>query len=136
MGSCILNVCVCSVVQSCLTLCNHGLQLTSLLCPWDSPGKNTRVGCHSLLQSYSIQPMKTIMENLKTIQKSVTCYSQSSLHGVGSTSHKFQGHQYLPSCRKETFLASKCNTNKGRGKNKHVSQSKLYKVLMIKSNDS
>ena len=21
-----------------------------LLCPWDSPGKNTRVGCHSLLQ--------------------------------------------------------------------------------------
>ena len=22
----------------------------ALLCPWDSPGKNTRVGCHSLLQ--------------------------------------------------------------------------------------
>ena len=21
-----------------------------LLCPWDSPGKNTRVGCHALLQ--------------------------------------------------------------------------------------
>ena len=21
-----------------------------LLCPWNSPGKNTRVGCHSLLQ--------------------------------------------------------------------------------------
>ena len=20
------------------------------LCPWDSPGKNTRVGCHALLQ--------------------------------------------------------------------------------------
>ena len=25
-------------------------QLTRLLCPWDSPGKNTGVGCHSLLQ--------------------------------------------------------------------------------------
>ena len=21
-----------------------------LLCPWDSPGKNSRVGCHALLQ--------------------------------------------------------------------------------------
>ena len=27
----------------------HQLQPTKLLCPWDSPGKNTRVGCHSLL---------------------------------------------------------------------------------------
>ena len=28
----------------------HGLKPTSLLCPWDSPGKNTGVGSHSLLQ--------------------------------------------------------------------------------------
>ena len=28
----------------------HGLWPTRLLCPWDFPGKNTRVGCHSLLQ--------------------------------------------------------------------------------------
>ena len=28
----------------------HGLQLTRLLCPWDSPGQNTGVGCHALLQ--------------------------------------------------------------------------------------
>ena len=28
----------------------HGLQPTGLLCPWDSPGKTTGVGCHSLLQ--------------------------------------------------------------------------------------
>ena len=28
----------------------HGLQPTRLLCPWDFAGKNTRVGCHSLLQ--------------------------------------------------------------------------------------
>ena len=27
-----------------------GLQPTGLLSPWDFPGKNTRVGCHSLLQ--------------------------------------------------------------------------------------
>ena len=27
----------------------HGLQPTSLLCQWDSPGKNTGMGCHFLL---------------------------------------------------------------------------------------
>ena len=29
---------------------HHGLQLTRLLCPWDSPGKNTGGGCLALLQ--------------------------------------------------------------------------------------
>ena len=28
----------------------YGLQPARLLCPWDSPGKNTGVGCHALLQ--------------------------------------------------------------------------------------
>ena len=28
----------------------RGLQPTRLLCPWDSPGKNTGVGCHAILQ--------------------------------------------------------------------------------------
>ena len=28
----------------------HGLYPARLLCPWNSPGKNTDVGCHSLLQ--------------------------------------------------------------------------------------
>ena len=28
----------------------HGLQPTRLLSPWNSPGKTTGVGCHSLLQ--------------------------------------------------------------------------------------
>ena len=27
-----------------------GLQPIGLFCPWDSPGKNTGVGCHALLQ--------------------------------------------------------------------------------------
>ena len=34
--------------QLCLTFC-HPMS-TRLLCPWDSPGKHARVGCHSLLQ--------------------------------------------------------------------------------------
>ena len=32
------------------SLSPHGLQPARLLCPWNSLGKNTRVGCHTLLQ--------------------------------------------------------------------------------------
>ena len=38
------------VAQSGLTLCDPWTVATSLLCPQDFPGKNTGVGCHSLLQ--------------------------------------------------------------------------------------
>ena len=44
-------VCVCeadSVVSN--SLWPHGLFPTRFLCPWDSPGKNTGVGCHVILQ--------------------------------------------------------------------------------------
>ena len=37
-------------LPSCLTLRSYGLWPTRLLCLWDCPGKNTRVGCHTLLQ--------------------------------------------------------------------------------------
>ena len=37
------------VAQSCPTLQPRGLQPTRLLHPWDSPGKNTGVGCHSCI---------------------------------------------------------------------------------------
>ena len=38
----------CSVTSN--SLRPHGLQPTRLLCPWDSPGKQTGAGCHLLLQ--------------------------------------------------------------------------------------
>ena len=39
------------LLQLCPTLCDpmNSRQPTRLLCPWGSPGKNTRVGCHFLL---------------------------------------------------------------------------------------
>ena len=41
-------VCVCSVMPD--SLQHHGLWPTRLFCPWNSPGDNTGVGCHFLLQ--------------------------------------------------------------------------------------
>ena len=44
-----LRLCYAVFAQSCLTLL-WPLFCDRLLCPWNSPGKNTRVFCHSLLQ--------------------------------------------------------------------------------------
>ena len=39
------------VTQSCPTLCDPWtVARQGPLCPWDSPGKNTGVGCYALLQ--------------------------------------------------------------------------------------
>ena len=46
-----LHIRVCCAVLSCFSSVRpHGLQSARLLCPWDSPGKNTGVGCDALLQ--------------------------------------------------------------------------------------
>ena len=47
-----ITVCVCAPSPSVVSdsLQPHGLQPARLLCPWDSPGKSTGVGCHPLLQ--------------------------------------------------------------------------------------
>ena len=42
--------CESEVAQSSPTLRSHGLKPARLLSPWDSPGKNTGVGCHFLFQ--------------------------------------------------------------------------------------
>ena len=41
---------LCLVIQSCPTLCDSMDCIARLLCPWDSAGNNTGVGCHFLLQ--------------------------------------------------------------------------------------
>ena len=44
-----VNLCSVALVAS-NSLWRHGLQPARLLCPWNSLGKNTREGCHVLLQ--------------------------------------------------------------------------------------
>ena len=45
-----VHMCVLSHSVVCDSLRPHGLQPTSLLCPWNFPGKNAGMGCHFLLQ--------------------------------------------------------------------------------------
>ena len=48
--------------QSCPTLCDprDGRQPTRLPHPWDSPGKNTGVGCHFLLQCVKVKLLSRV----------------------------------------------------------------------------
>ena len=38
----------------------HRRKPTRLLCPWDSPGKNTGVGCHFLLQCVKVKSLSRV----------------------------------------------------------------------------
>ena len=38
----------------------HRRQPTRLSCPWDSPGKNTGVGCHFLLQCVKVKSLSRV----------------------------------------------------------------------------
>ena len=45
-----LHACMLSRFRCVQLFVPHRLYPTRLFCPWDSPGKNTGVGCHALLQ--------------------------------------------------------------------------------------
>ena len=44
----------------------HGRQPTRLLRPWDSPGKNTGVGCHFLLQCMKVKSESEVAQSCPT----------------------------------------------------------------------
>ena len=72
------------VAQSCPTLCEpiDGLS-TWLSLPWDSPGKNTGVGCHFLLQSMKVKSESEVAQLCLTLSDLMDCsLPGSSVHGI------------------------------------------------------
>ena len=63
-------------LQLCPTLRPHRQQPTRLPSPWDSPGKNTRVGCHFLLQCMKV---KVKVKSLSRIRLCVTPWTAAYL---------------------------------------------------------
>ena len=54
-----------------------------LLCPWDSPGKNTGVGCHFLLQCMKVKSESEVTQSHLTLSDPMDCsLPGSSIHGV------------------------------------------------------
>ena len=62
-------------LQSCLTLCDrpHRRQPTRLPRPWDSPGKNTGVGCHFLLQFMKVKSESEVAQSCPTPSDPMDC---------------------------------------------------------------
>ena len=58
-------------------------QPTRLPCPWDSPGKNTGVGCHFLLQCMKVKSESEVAQSCPTLSDPMD-YSLpgSSVHGI------------------------------------------------------
>ena len=58
-------------------------QPTRLLCPWDSPGKNTGVGCHFLLQCMKFKSESEVAQSCPTLSNPTDCsLPGSSIHGI------------------------------------------------------
>ena len=70
-------------LQSCLTLQPHRRQPTRLPRPWDSPGKNTGVGCHFLLQCMEVKSEVKPLSCVLTLSDPMDCsVPGSSIHGI------------------------------------------------------
>ena len=70
------------LLQLCPTLRPHRRQPTRLPHPWDSPGKNTGVGCHFLLQYMKVKSESEVVQLCPTLRDPMDCsLPGSSVHG-------------------------------------------------------
>ena len=58
-------------------------QPTRLPCPWDSPGKNTGVDCHCLLQCMKVKSESEVAQSCPTLPNPMDCsLPASSVRGI------------------------------------------------------
>ena len=61
----------------------HRQQPTRLFHPWDSPGKNTGVGCHFLFQCMKVKSESEVTQSCLTLSDPLDCSPPgSSVHGI------------------------------------------------------
>ena len=70
-------------LQSCPTLRPQRRQPTKLPRSWDSPGKNTGVACHFLLQRMKVKSQSEVAQSCPTLSDPMDCSPPGpSVHGV------------------------------------------------------
>ena len=116
----------------------HKRQPTRLPCPWDSPGKNTGVGYHFLLQCMEVKSESEVAQSCPTLRDPMDCsLPGSSVHGF---SRQYWSGVPLPSPTMEYYSAIERNTFESvlmRWMNlepiiqSEVSQKKKYKYCII-----
>ena len=88
-SACLLDFCINSWS---LNSCNFGVPMeggklgvfpTRLPHPWDSPGKDTGVGCHFLLQCMKVKNKSEVAQSCPTLSDPMDCSPPgSSIHGI------------------------------------------------------
>ena len=74
----------------------HRLQPTRLPRPWDSPGKNTGVGCHFLLQCMEVKSESEVAQSCPTLSDPMDCSPPgSSAMGFSRREHWSGRHRLL-----------------------------------------
>ena len=99
----------------------HRRQPHRLLCPWDSPGKNTGAGCHFLLQCMKVKSKSKVTQSCLTLSDPMDCsLPGSSVHGIfharilelcneiSSLSHSIVFLYFFALITEEGFLTSPC----------------------------
>ena len=79
------NIGCCSYIASVISdsVRPHRQQPTRLPHPWDSPGKNTGVDCHFLLQFMKVKSESEVAQSCPTLSNPMNCSSPgSSVHGI------------------------------------------------------
>ena len=78
---CCCCCCIASVVSN--SVRPHRQQPTRLPHPWDSPGKNTGMGCHFLLQCMKVKSESEVAQLCPTLLDPMDCsLPGSSIHGI------------------------------------------------------
>ena len=78
-----INAAAAKLFQSSPTVRPHRRQPTRLPRPWDSPGKNTGVGCHFLLQCMKVKSESEVAQLCPTLSDPMDCsLPGSSIHGI------------------------------------------------------
>ena len=91
----------------------HRQQPTRLPLPWDSPGQNTGVGCHFLLQCMRVKSESEVARSCPTLSDPVDCSPPgSSVHGLPRREHWSGRHRLLQCMRvkRESEVARSCPT--------------------------
>ena len=92
----------------------HRQQPTRLPRRWDSPGKNTGVGCHFLLQGMKVKSESEITQSCPTLSNPMDCsLPGSSIHGTFPGKNTGVGCHFLLQCMKvksESEVTQSCPT--------------------------
>ena len=105
----------------------HGLHPTRLLHPWDSPGKNTGVGCHFLPQCRKVKSESEVAQSCPTLSDPMDYRPPgSSIHGILQARVLEWGAIAFSKGRSEdlvkqtALLASPVCIGQARGTEKHI----------------